>query len=539
MNTRKVLIAGSGIAAWMTAARLSAVLNRDGRKFAEIRLLSSPDSSVRTLGEMTTSDVVQLLAILGIDHPQFMRRVGGTFRQAGKFVNWLSNSGEYYYHTISTQRPGVVDQSAQRWLKSNRSEPFVETVSAQPRVCELNLAPLMLRRGSLGAPLPYAFHVDQQRLASFLRETSLASGVMQCNGELVDVELGEGGDIAALQSSSGERIEADLFVDCTGSAGLLIGQVSDTARVDFSDRLICDRSLSIEVPYEQHYPGYVRPYTTTTAMSSGWMRDIPLQNSRSVSFVYCSDFLSDDGAEHEIRAAEGPHADALASTLQPFQSGRRMNAWVRNCVAIGAASACVDPLEPSSLYLIDHAADMLAEHFPLGKELSPLAYRYNRIMSNRLYEIVDFANLHYCLTRRTDTDFWREVQRPARIGERLQAKLDYWRIKPPTMADFEDQCFPGQSQQRLPESPVEGDYRAPVDTARLWSGHDYECVLYGMNFLSKECSDWYGSERPDSQVPIHVVERLRSAPQKLPSHAQWLQRFCDMPDYANPRGARR
>jgi tryptophan halogenase len=181
--------------------------------------------------------------------------------------------------------------------------------------------------------------------------------------------------------------------------------------------------------------------------------------------------------------------------------------------------------------LIEHAAAMLAEHFPFGDELAPLAFRYNRVMRNRFYELLDFANLHYCLSRRRDSEFWQEVQRPERVNDRLQAKLDYWRIKRPTTADFEDQFFPGQSSGTSASGAHHGDYRGPIDTAGLWDEQNYECVLYGMDFLNSECDEWFGSERPDSQIAAGVLERLEIAPSKLPTHAQWLQHFCGMPDY--------
>ena len=169
MDNRNVLIVGGGAAGWMTAAYLNAVLNRGGRNAANISLVDSPMSATPATGEATMPEFSRFLAVLGIDKLQFMRRVGGTLRQSGKFVNWLNNSGEHFFHTASTQRPGSVDMSAQRWLKSNRSVPFAETFSAQPQLSEMNLAPLMTGRWDFGAPLPYAFHVDLLRLTDLLR----------------------------------------------------------------------------------------------------------------------------------------------------------------------------------------------------------------------------------------------------------------------------------------------------------------------------------------------------------------------------------
>ncbi|MDH5584242.1 MAG: tryptophan 7-halogenase [Gammaproteobacteria bacterium] len=533
MVTRKILIVGGGVAGWMTAAYLNAVLNRDGRHFADISLIESSEAPGTVSGEASTPDIIRFLATLGVNQLDFMRRVGATFRQSSKFVNWLSNSGEYFYHTFSGQRPGSADRSAEQWLKSNRSVAFAETVSAQPQLCELNLAPLMLSRWDFGPPLCYAFHLDVSRFASYLRELSTAAGVVHHADHMVDIVMAESGDIAAVKTDGGRRIEAHLFIDCTGSRALLSDEKLGVAWVDCTQSLICDRALSITVPYEQYFPGRVHPCTTVTAASTGWIGEIPLQDSRTLRYVYSSEFLGDDEAEQELRAIEGPHAGTLASNLVRFKTGHRQNAWVRNCIAIGNASSIIEPLEPTTLYMIDLAAATLADHFPLGDEIAPLAYRYNRIMVNRFYELLDFNNLHYCLTRRTDTEFWRAVQRPEHINDRLQAKLNFWRLKQPTPSDFEDQCFPGQPDERLPSQDIPGDYRSPVDTAGLWNYQDYECILYGMDFLKSECDEWYGTGRPDAVVAQHVFERLRLAEKKLPPHEVWLQQFCGMPDYTS------
>jgi tryptophan halogenase len=275
----------------------------------------------------------------------------------------------------------------------------------------------------------------------------------------------------------------------------------------------------------------VRPYTTATALSAGWVWEIPLQNKRSLGYVHASAFQDDDAAEREIRAFEGAHAAQLATRIVHFKVGHRAKTWAGNCVAIGLAGNFIEPLESTGLYLSDLAAVMLAEHFPGGGDMAPLAFRFNRVMANRFYEILDFINLHYCLTRRNDTAFWREVQKPERIHDRLKAKLAYWRIKPPSPSDFEDQCLPGQPDTPLPSGGWPGDHRSPVDSAGLWSYESYEAILYGMDFLRAECDAWYGTERPASRVPGYVTDKLQMAPRKLPPHELWLQRVLGMPDY--------
>ena len=531
MSPRKVLIVGARSAGWMTAAYLDAALNRDGRKVVDINLIESPDASRIGVGEATIPSINHFLAVLAIDQQEFMRRVDGTFKQSIKFVNWLNNEGGYFHHPFSMQRPGSVDKSAQRWLTSNRSVPFAETVSIQPMLCEMNLAPQMLGRWDFGQRLSYAYHIDEAKFADYLCELSTARGVTHHLDHMVDVGMAENGDIAAVHTKGGQRLEADLFIDCTGMEALLSEKKMGVGWVDCSQWLLCDRALTMQVPYEQHYPGYVRPYTTATALSAGWVWEIPLQDRRSLGYVHSGAFLGKEEAEQEFRALEGAHAGSLDTKVFQYKVGHRENAWVRNCVSIGPAGGFMESLESTDLYLIELAAMMLVDHFPFGDDMAPLAYRYNRIMANRFYEILDFINMHYCLTRRTDSEFWREVQRAERINDRLKAKLDFWRVKPPSPSDFEDQFFPGQPDIPLSSGGLPGDHRSPVDTGGLWSHENYESILYGMDFLNKECDDWYGRQRPNPGVLQHVVERLDLARQKLPPHDVWLKQVCGMPDY--------
>ncbi|MEX0709048.1 MAG: tryptophan halogenase family protein [Woeseia sp.] len=535
MTPKKLLVVGGGSAGWMAAAYLDAALNRDRRR-ADIMLVESPDVPRIGVGEATVPSINHILAVIGLDEVDFLKRVDGTFKQAIRYRNWLENDNSGYYHPFNRFRESPVDRCVPRWLKSDRSLPFAATVSAQPELCDLNLAPQMLGAWDFGPPLSYAYHMNAQKFADYLCELSTARGVRHVRDHVEEVEQSETGDIAAVKTRGGERLTADLFIDCTGFRGLLIEKALGVGWVDCSQWLLCDRATTLHVPYEDHYPGYVRPYTTATALSAGWVWEIPLQDKRSLGYVHSSAFIDDEQAEREVRAFEGAHAESLDVRIVKFKVGHREKAWVKNCVAIGLAGSFIEPLESTGLYLSDLATVMLAEHFPQHGELAPLAYRFNRILANRFYEILDFINLHYCLTRRTDTAFWREVQRPERINDRLQAKLDFWRVKPPSASDFEDMHLPGQADVPLPSGGLPGDHRPPVDNGKLFGIDSYEAILYGMDFLREECDAWYGPERPPSQVAPTVARRIETAPQKLPPHDVWLQRVAGMASFAGRNG---
>lgn len=532
MQPKRVLIVGGGSAGWIAAAYLNAALNRDGERRADIALVESPDVPRIAVGEATIPNVRHILTVIGIDEIEFMRAVDGTFKQSIRYVDWLYDNGHYYHHPFSRYRPTPLDRAGRRWLSSDRSIPFMETVSAQPVICELGLAPKMFGTWDLGTPLNYAYHMNALKFADYLSDFSTRRGVRLHVEHVTKVNLADNGFIRSVDTRSGKRLEADLFVDCTGFGGLLIGEALGVEFVDCSQWLLCDRAIQMHVPYERHYDGKVKPYTTATALSAGWVWDIPLQNARSLGYVHASDYIDADGAERELRLFEGAHAAELPARAIHFQVGHRARSWQANCVAIGLTGGFIEPLESTGLYLSDLASVMLAEHFPDGDDFEPLAFRFNRIMLNRFYEILDFINMHYCLTRRADTAFWREVAKPERINDRLRAKLEYWRIKPPSSADFEDQCFLGR-----PASPIPGhsDTRPPVDTAGLWNHESYEAILYGMDFMADEYAARYGPSRRRPGVLKNVMETLAAAPRKLPPHELWLQRVLGMPAYARPQ----
>ena len=531
-SVKRVLIVGGGSAGWMAAAYLERALHDNGRRPVEISLIESPDVPRIGVGEATIPNLKHILSVIGIDETDFLRAVDGTFKQAIKYVNWVRGCGDYYYHPFDGFRVQPIDRAALRWLRSNRSVPFAETTSAQPVICELGLSPKPLRARDPNAGLKYAYHMDAMKFADLLTSIATARGVRHYRDHVTDVELDERGNIAAVKTRGGQLLGADLFIDCTGFAALLIEKKLGVDWIDCSEWLLCDRAITMNVPYEHHYPGSVRPYTTATALSSGWVWEIPLQTRKALGYVHAGDFIDEDTAAGELRAFEGSHAAALDLRTVHFKVGHRAKAWVNNCIAIGLAGNFIEPLESTGLYLSDLATVMLAEHFPFDDDMQALAFRFNRIMANRFYEILDFINLHYCLTQRRDTPFWREIRRPERINQRLQAKLEFWRGKIPSKIDFVDQFLPGQPAVPLPGAGVFGDHRPPVDTSTIFGIESYEAILYGMEFLAQECDQWFGLQRPATRVPRYVIERLAEAPRTLPPHEVWLQTVAGMRDYA-------
>lgn len=521
----------------MAAAYLEAALRNNGRRKVEISLIESPDVPRIGVGEATIPNIKHILSVIGIDEIDFLRKVNGTFKQAIKYVNWVRGSGDFYYHPFDGFRVQPIDRAAMRWLRSNRSIPFAETTSAQPVICELGLSPKPLAARDPNAGLKYAYHMDALKFADLLTRIATARGVRHYRDHVTDVEMHESGDIAAVRTREGRQIDADLFIDCTGFAGLLTEKQLGVEWIDCSQWLLCNCAITMNVPYEHHYPGFVRPYTTATAASSGWIWEIPLQERKALGYVHSSAYIDEEAAARELRAFEGEHSASLDTRTVHFKVGHRAKAWVRNCISIGLAGSFIEPLESTGLYLSDLATVMLAEHFPFDDDMAPLAYRFNRIMANRFYEILDFINLHYCLTKRDDTAFWREIQKPERLNDRLRAKLKFWQTKIPSKIDFVDQHMPGQPGVALPSGGVPGDHRPPIDTSTIFGIESYEAILYGMEFLADECDTWFGGDRPTARVPKYIIDRLSEAPGTLPPHDVWLKKVLGMPDYRVSTGS--
>ena len=311
MTPKKVLIVGGGSAGWMAAAYLEAALRDNGQRPVEISLIESPDVPRIGVGEATVPNIRHILAVVGIDPLDFMKRVDGTFKQAIKYVDWLEGNGEYFYHAFDKFQVQPIDRAALRWHMSDRSVPFGETTSIQPVICDLGLAPFPQSGSQFGEPLKFAFHMNALKFADMLCEIATARGVRHHLDHVTEVDMHDNGDIAAVLTKNGMRLEADRFIDCTGFAALLAEQKLGVDWVDCSQWLLCDRAITMNVPYEHHYPGYVRPYTTASALSNGWVWEIPLQTRKALGYVHSSAFISEEAARREIRAFEGSHAESL------------------------------------------------------------------------------------------------------------------------------------------------------------------------------------------------------------------------------------
>ena len=409
---KKVVIAGGGTAGWVAAAALSHHLG----PALEITLVESDTIGTVGVGEATIPTQRTFHAHLGIREADFMKATGATFKLGIEFENWR-RVGERYIHSFGQLGKATwVAPFHHLWLHAN-ARGFGADIGDY--CLELKAA----RAGKFyTAPdksmLNYAYHLDASAYARFLRAYSEQKGVRRVEGLIDKVEqAGETGFIEALVLKSGERIEGDLFIDCTGFRGLLIEGTLKTGFDDWSHWL----PMNAAVAAQSDRTGPAIPYTRAIAHEHGWRWQIPLQHRVGNGIVFSSDHLEPDEAQRRlVDAVEGQLR--TEPRLIRFKTGRRKRAWNRNCVALGLSSGFLEPLESTSIHLIQRGVADLVALFPYHGVTEDLARLYNRKMNRELEQVRDFLILHYKLTERDDSEFWRgrrDMEIPDSLAERI------------------------------------------------------------------------------------------------------------------------
>ena len=330
MNSKiqKVLIVGGGSAGWIAAAYLNGALNNRGKSpQVEITLVESPDVPRISVGEATVPSIQHTLEVVGANEIDFMKATDASFKQSIKYVNWLEKDGTGYHHPFSRATPGPIDFTGRRWMVSRRDIPFMETVTAQTLISEMHRAPKMLGDQRFMAPLKYAYHFDAQLFADYLTGLATKAGVNHVRANVVDVSMREDGHIRSVSLDTGAELEADLFIDCTGFKSILMEKQLGVPFEDFSKWLFCDRAVVANLPYEDYFPGTIRPYTTCTAQSAGWIWDTPTQTRRAIGYVHSSKYIDEDQARTELLAYQGGLPDDYPTRTVYFKVGQRQKAW--------------------------------------------------------------------------------------------------------------------------------------------------------------------------------------------------------------------
>ena len=406
----------------MSAAFLAKMLPSDTR----IRLIESDEIAAIGVGEATIPAIKMFNAALELDENDFIRRTQGTFKLGIEFVDWR-RIGESYLHGFGKigQDLGAV-KCYQYWLK-------MRGLNAVPPIGSYSINTVAPRQGKFMRSVPSmpnspladianAFQFDASLYARFLRSYAEARGVVRSEGKIIDTQLREpDGFIDAVVLASGERVTGDLFLDCTGMRGLLIEQALHSGFEDWSHWLPCDRAIA--APSESD--GVLLPYTRSTARQAGWQWRIPLQHRTGNGLVYASAWLDDDAATAELMDNLDTRPIGSPRYIR-YTAGKRRRMWSRNCVAVGLASGFLEPLESTSIHLIQTALVRLARLFPTRSFNAADVEEYNRRADFEYERIRDFLILHYKATERSDSPLW-DYCRNMSIPVTLQEKIDLFR----------------------------------------------------------------------------------------------------------------
>ncbi|WP_395649629.1 tryptophan halogenase family protein [Brevundimonas sp.] len=421
---RKIAIVGGGTAGWMTAAALAKIL---GPGYAEITLIESDEIGTVGVGEATIPQIRTFNTMLGLDEDEFIRRTQGTFKLGIQFRDW-GRIGDRYFHPFG---PFGVDMEGVSfhafWLRLNQQgdSSSISEYSLQAMAAERGkfMRPIDAGRSPL-SKIAYAFHFDAGLYARYLREYSEGRGVTRLEGRIVDVALrGEDGFVERLTLDDGRTVEADLFVDCSGFRGLLIEGALKTGYDDWSHWLPADRAVA--VPCERvEDPA---PFTRSTARAAGWQWRIPLQHRTGNGYVFSSRFIDEADATVDLLSQLDGKALAEPRTLR-FTTGRRRKSWNRNVVALGLASGFIEPLESTSIHMVQSGIANLLAMFPTKAFEQAETDRFNRVVAYEAERIRDFIILHYNAAQRTDTDFWNYV-RTMPVPDSLLEKYEIFRSR--------------------------------------------------------------------------------------------------------------
>jgi tryptophan halogenase len=400
---RKIVIVGGGSAGWMTAAPLSQRLPES----CEIVLVESPEIGTVGVGEATLPTIRYYNKALGLDGADFVRRTQATFKLGIEFRDW-GHVGNRFFHGFGDYGPTIDTRSPyMHWLR------LVRTGSTQRPLEDFSVAAVMARQQRFTPPagdqpsasnaFSYGFHFDAGLYAAYLREYAMQRGVKRIEAMIDGVDLHpETGFITGLRLGDGRRIEGDLFIDCSGFRGLLIQGAMQSEYEDWSAQLPCNSALAVPCARVEK----LTPFTRSTAHRAGWQWRIPLQHRTGNGHVYCNGFTTDDEAAKTL--LEGLDGRPLDDPRQlRFTTGRRRRQWVKNCVAIGLSAGFLEPLESTSLSLIETAVGTLIQNFPDSAFNQGLIDEFNRQLAARYESVRDFIILHYKLTQRSDSEFWR------------------------------------------------------------------------------------------------------------------------------------
>jgi tryptophan 7-halogenase len=439
MQIKRIAIVGGGTAGWMAASVLARALPGSG---CNITVIESPDIGTVGVGEATIPPIIDLLRFLSINEADFVRHTRATYKLGIKFQDW-SRIGQSYWHPFGTFGAPVNRRPFfHAWHKAAAD-------GLAPRFNDFSLCAALGEAGKFRFPDPkaqnpaaglrYALHFDAGLVAQYLRAYAEKLGVLHLTQTVAEATLRADGFVDELLFKDGSRLQAELYIDCSGFRGVLIEQALHTGYIDWSGYLPCDRAVAVPTQLASARA----PYTQASARSAGWRWRIPLQHRAGNGYVYASAHIGDDQALDDLLAQVGEKPLAEPRFLR-FLAGRRKLFWNRNCVALGLASGFLEPLESTSIHLVMSGLYKLLEHFPDQSFAPATIDSYNNELIHEMDSIRDFIILHYCLTQRDDTPLWsycRSMKLPDSLTQRIELYRHTGRIRPQAGELFTDMSW--------------------------------------------------------------------------------------------------
>lgn len=492
---KRIVVLGGGSAGWLTASIIAAEHCSADANGIQLTLVESPDVPTVGVGEGTWPTMRETLRQIGISEQTFFRQCEASFKQGTRFVGWADGSADdIYYHPFTLPEGYLESNLHNYWQRHCHDSSYADAFTTQSHLCKRDLAPKQLATPDYAAVVNYGYHFNVGKFGELLQSHATENlGVTHVLDHVIGVNSHDNGDIRSLSTRNNGELEADLFIDCSGSASILLGKHFGVGWRDCRPFLFNDRAVATQVPYPDPQ-GAIASTTISTAQPDGWIWDIGLPTRRGVGHVYASEYTTDAQAEQQLRAylahdlgQQG--AEQLSVKKLTFEPGHRNYFWHRNCVAVGMSAGFVEPLEASALVLVELAAEMIRDELPTNRAMMEfVASEFNEKFLYRWQRVIEFLKLHYVLSQR-DSEYWQAHRRPDSIPDSLAKRLQLWRHRPPSEYDFDrkGEVFPSAS---------------------------YQYVLYGMGFYTEPRSTTKLADR-DEQVEHYLADNKRKLHQYL------------------------
>lgn len=489
-SLRSIVILGGGSAGWISASVLCHTLQNTGVK---ITLVESPDIPIIGVGEATIPSFVDLLKFLNISEADFIAETKASFKLGIKFIDWLKKDHHYWhpFGMIGSKIDGI--DFYQHWLKAQFHGSSIPLMDFSPSIAMAKQEQFFIPNPSRPSNLSksaHALHFDASLAVTYLSNYAKAKGVIHCLANVQQVVQSEDGRIDSLQLDRGDALTADFFIDCSGQKGLLIQETLRVGFENWSHFLPVNSAVVVQTENTEDFP----PYTESTAHEHGWRWRIPLQNRTGNGYVYCRDFCTDQEAT-ELLLNNIKGAPINTPRIIRFETGKRDKFWYKNCVAIGLSSGFLEPLESTSIYLAMKGILSFVQMLPNRSIDQVTVNEYNRLMDMEYEFIRDFIVLHYCLTERTDSAFWR-MWKHLSIPHSLQQKIELFK-----------------SQGRLQDNPKD-----------LFAADSWYSVLEGMQVRPRDYNhrvDASNFSKIQAGLERSAVDLVESV-SLIPSHREFI-----------------